>query len=109
MKIQNIIKAIQDGTVRISDHARDEAREDSLLLKDIFFSVCNGEIIEDYPADKPYPSCLIYGITENARPIHSVWAYNREKQKAILITVYAPDPERWIAFKQRRKKYEISE
>jgi|APSaa5957512622_1039677.scaffolds.fasta_scaffold165835_1 hypothetical protein len=109
MKIQNIIKAIQSGSVRISDHARDEAREDSLLLKDIFFSVCNGEIIENYSTDKPYPSCLICGFTETQRPVHSVWAYNKEKQKAILITVYAPDPERWIAFKKRRKKYEISE
>ncbi len=53
MKIQDIVKAIQTGKIRISDHARDEAREDSLLLNEIFFSVCNGEIIEDYPKDKP--------------------------------------------------------
>ncbi len=102
MKIQDIVKAIQTGKIRISDHARDEAREDSLLLNEIFFSVCNGEIIEDYPKDKPYPSCLICGFTENGRPVHSVWAYNQEKQKAVLITVYEPDPGRWINFKKRK-------
>lgn len=109
MKIQNIIKAIQTGNLRISEHARDEAREDSLLLREIFLSVCNGEIIEDYPADTPYPSCLISGFTETKRPVHSVWAYNHERQKAILITVYEPNPGRWIDFKKRKTKYEISE
>jgi hypothetical protein len=95
MKTENIIRAIAAGNVRISDHARDEAREDLLLLREIFFSVANGDIIEDYPADRPYPSCLICGFTESGRPVHSVWAYNLEKQKAVLITVYESDPERW--------------
>ncbi len=95
MNIENLIKAIQAKQVRISEHAKDEAQEDSLLLSEIFFSISDGEIIEDYPEDKPYPSCLICGFTEGGRPVHSVWAYNSEKQKAVLITVYEPDSERW--------------
>ena len=58
-----------------------------LVLDDIFFSVNNGEIIEDYPNDKPYPSCLIYGKMSSGDPIHSVWAYSAENRIAILITV----------------------
>ncbi|OQY53721.1 MAG: hypothetical protein B6245_22490 [Desulfobacteraceae bacterium 4572_88] len=102
MKLQNIIKAIQTSQVRISDHAREEAKADSFLLNEIFFSVYNGEIIEDYPGDKPYPSCLIYGSTESGKFVHSVWAYNSEIQKAVLITVYEPDPKRWIDLKKRK-------
>ena len=34
--------------------------------------VLHGEIIEDYPAAKPYPSCLIYGEIFSGDPVHSV-------------------------------------
>jgi len=54
------------------------------------------EIIEDYPDDKPYPSCLIYGKTFSGDPVHSVWAYNINNQWAILITVYRPASDRGI-------------
>ena len=36
---------------------------DRLTIGEIFLSVLHGEIIEDYPTDKPYPSCLVYGRT----------------------------------------------
>jgi hypothetical protein len=64
-------------------------------------------MIEEYPNDKPYPSCLVYGDTFSCKPVHSVWAYNREKLSAVLITVYRPDPKRWIRWKKRRSKDEI--
>jgi len=61
MDIADIIKATQANRVNITQHARREAKEDGLLLDEIFYSTQNGEIIEDYPSDTPYPSCLIYG------------------------------------------------
>lgn len=36
-------------------------------------------------------------------PLHSVWAYNIETKASVLITVYRPDPEKWIDWKIRRK------
>jgi hypothetical protein len=100
--IHNIINSIKTGRVRISEHARDEAKEDSFTVNDIFVSVYNGEIIENYPKDKPYPSCLICGFSSKRIYVHSVWAYNQDKHKAVLITVYKPDPDRWINFKTRK-------
>ncbi len=76
MKIENIIQAIANDKVRITDHADEEANSDNLSLDGIFASAINGEIIEDYPTDKPYPSCLIFGRNLKNEPIHSVWAYN---------------------------------
>jgi len=67
-------------------------------------SVLNGEIIEKYSKDKPFPSCLVYGNNFMNQPIHSVWGYNNENKWGILITVYRPDPKRWIDWKIRRKK-----
>lgn len=72
----DIIEAIRANRVRITDHADEEAQGDRLSFGEIFFSVFQGEIIEEYPNDRPYPSCLIYGRTFRDEPVHSVWAYN---------------------------------
>ena len=104
MVITDIIEAIKANRVRITDHADEEADADNLTFGEIYFSVINGEIIEDYPADKPYPSCLILGYTENGKPVHSVWAYNEQNQWAVVITAYRPDPNLWINWRERRKK-----
>lgn len=104
MDIQSIIEAIRHNRIRITDHADEEAQADQLSFDEIFFSVLHGEIIEDYPTDKPYPSCLIYGDNFAGEPIHSVWAYNPATKWAVLITVYRPDPERWINWRIRRKR-----
>lgn len=104
MNIQDIIASIRDNRIRITDHADEEAQADHLSFDEIFFSVLRGEIIEDYPSDKPYPSCLIYGDSFTGEPIHSVWAYNPETKWSVLITVYRPDPERWVDWRTRRKK-----
>ncbi len=104
MNIQDIIDALRDHHIRITDHADEEAQADTLSFDEIFFSVLQGEIIEDYPTDKPYPSCLIYGESFTGEPIHSVWAYNLETKWAVIITVYRPDPNRWIDWRTRRKR-----
>lgn len=103
MEIKDIITAIQSNRVRISDHADEEAEADHLTFDDIYFSVLNGEIIEDYHDDKPYPSCLIFGKTFGDDPVHSVWAFNNKNKWAVIITVYRPDPEIWDNWKKRRK------
>lgn len=104
MNILNIVNAITTRRVRITDHADEEAEADSLSLADVLQSVLNGEVIEDYPTDKPYPSCLILSATPENEPVHSVWAYNKENGWAVLVTVYRPDPKRWVNWRQRRRK-----
>ena len=99
---EDIIGSIQHNRIRITDHADEEAQADQLSFDEIYSSVIQSEIIEDYPDDKPYPSCLIYGNTFNYEPVHSVWAYNVGTRSAVLITVYRPDPERWIDWRIRR-------
>lgn len=103
MKIGDIINAIQSHKVRITDHADEEAKADNIYFEEIYFSVEQGEIIEKYSDDKPYPSCLIYGKAFNGDPVHSVWAYNKESGWAVLITVYRPNPDLWVNWRGRRK------
>ena len=104
MDIEDLINAIRQNHMRITDHADEEAESDQLSFDEIFFSVLRGEIIEEYPGNKPYPSCLIYGNSFKGEPIHSVWAFNKETKWAVLITVYRPDPERWVDWRTRRKR-----
>jgi len=101
--IKNIIEAIREGRVKISDHADEEARLDQLTFDEIYFSIFHGEIIENYPSDKPYPSCLIFGKNFRGDPVHSVWAYNRKNKWAVIITVYRPNPLLWVEGKKRRQ------
>jgi hypothetical protein len=101
--INNIIEAIRHNRIRITDHADEETENDQLTFDEIFFSVFTGEIIENYPDDNPYPSCLIYGKAFSGDPIHSVWAFNEHSQWAVLITVYRPDSTRWINWRERKK------
>jgi len=55
--------------------------------------IFNGEVIEEYLDDKPYPSFLVFGyIGEKA--IHVVFAKN-EQNDYIVITVYQPDLIKW--------------
>ena len=102
MNMDNIINAIRNNRIRITNHADEEAEADHLSFDKIFVSVFHGEIIEDYQNDWPYPSCLIYGDTFGGEPVHSVWAYNAKNRWAVLITVYRPDPNRWIDWRTRR-------
>ena len=61
------------------------------------------KIIKDYPDDDPYPSCLIFGMTSESRPLHIVCAYAAEEDMVIIITVYEPRVEQWIGFERRLK------
>jgi len=100
--LKSIVKSIGTGNYLVTRHAKEEMIADNLTLMDILTSVDRGRIIEDYPEDLPFPSFLIFGKNDKGEPIHTVWGHDRERQLAILITTYRPDPERWIDFKKRR-------
>jgi hypothetical protein len=104
MDVEDLIVAIRKSQVRITDHADEEAAEDDLTFDEIYFSVMHGEVIEEYQRDKSYPSCHVKGKNFAGKPMHSVWAYNSGNGWAVLITVYRPDPKRWIEWKVRVKK-----
>lgn len=103
IELESIVKSIKSNRVRITDHVDEEAMNDGLSCNEIIDSIPTGEIIEQYPEDKPYPSCLILSKNRKDEPIHSVWAYNHVTSASALITVYRPDPDQWIDWKIRRE------
>jgi hypothetical protein len=101
-KIQACFSAAQ---VLYTKHAKDEMESQEfgeIRVADVTDAVLNGKLIENYSEDEPYPSCLIFGQTRNNRPIHIVCAYSKESDIVIVITVYHPDPTRWIEFERRK-------
>ena len=97
-----IIKAIKNEKFNITRHSWKEMKDDDLELKEVFRTTFSGKVIEDYPKDLPFPSFLVYGENEKSEPVHSVWAYDNKIAVAVLITVYRPDPAKWIKFAKRR-------
>ncbi|MDR4465687.1 MAG: DUF4258 domain-containing protein [Nitrospira sp.] len=91
---------------RFTDHARREMETEPLgriSVDEILEVLDSGGIIEEYPDDGPYPSCLIFGRTQEGRPLHVVCAPVVDEGRLIIITVYQPDPARWEADWRRRK------
>ena len=104
--LDSIKKCFQRGQVYYSQHARNEMLREEfgrIWEQEVYEAIQNGEIIEAYPEDKPFPSFLVLGKTSSGRPLHLVVAFDEETETSIIITVYQPDPQKWINFKQRKK------
>jgi len=99
--IDEIRRKVSDGLYEFSKHAVDQSILRNISLNELTESIANGTIIEDYPDDKYGPSCLILGFTNADRPIHVQSSYpNRAMLK--VITLYEPDGNLWIEFRERR-------
>ena len=68
--------------------------ERRITAEDVRTVVTDGEVIQSYPEDKPYPSRLVLGW-RGIRPIHVVVAEDNEDGILIVVTAYEPDPIQW--------------
>lgn len=92
-----------ESKIVISRHAISQMFERNISVLDIEKSI-EGETIEDYPDDKPYPSRLILLFCAN-RPIHVVLAENIEDKEIIIVTAYEPSLLMWeLGFRKRKLK-----
>ncbi len=90
-----------------TNHARleMEGEEQGIIsVDDVLQALAAGEIIDEYPDDKPYPSCLVLGRTGSGQPLHVVCAPVIEVGRLIVITAYRPDPKLWDADFKRRTR-----
>jgi hypothetical protein len=53
----------------------------------------NGEIIEQYPNDYPFPSCLVLGLSVHKKCLHVVCGIG--DAELWLITAYYPNIDKW--------------
>ena len=101
IEIKNLRKYISEGRIFATAHAAERFHQRGINISDIANAVHGGEIIEQYPDDYPYPSCLILGKSLDGKNLHAVLSDEGTSSK--IITAYFPDAEKWSEdFKTRR-------
>ncbi|MBR1647868.1 MAG: DUF4258 domain-containing protein [Selenomonadaceae bacterium] len=102
IELKTLQAYFESDSVFVSDHAAKRFRERGLRIRDVRNAVQSGEIIEQYPDDYPYPSCLILGTSSNGEKIHVVMS--DEGTASRIITAYFPDKDKWSDdFRTRRE------
>ena len=99
--LDDLRSKISQNAFEFSKHAVDQTILRNISVQEIRDVINNGEIIEDYTDDKYGPSCLIFGVTQIGRPIHIQCSYP-SRPIVKVVTVYEPNPDRWIDYKVRR-------
>ncbi len=95
-------KLCEERSVIFSLHVLKRLQERGILREDVIRAIYTGEIIEHYPSDFPYPSCLIMGYSIENDLLHVVCGCNREIVK--IVTAYRPSEEKFEAdFKTRKE------
>lgn len=86
-----------------SKHATDQSIKRNVSVSETKEAINGGEVIEDYPHDKYGPSCLVFGRTSTGRPLHVQCSYP-SRPLVKIITLYEPNPTRWIDYRKRRTR-----
>lgn len=92
LNIEYIRKCIINRNIVWTRHCLNRINQRNILISDVKKVISDGEIIEYYYDDYPYPSCLIIGKSNN-RVIHVVCGMNNNL--VYMITAYHPDSEEW--------------
>ena len=93
-----IRKLCHDGAVEWTDHAAKRMLQRGITRMEVRQAILTGEIIEDYPDDYPYPSCLVLGDNK----LHVVCGIG--EGRLWIITAYRPSTEKWESDLRTRKE-----
>lgn len=103
MNVKEIQNLYDNVKIKWSTHCLERMQERDISIEDVGNCIASGEIIEDYPDDFPYPSCLILGYTVDQRVLHTV--VGSDGETLYIITVYYPSAKKFMEdFKTRRKE-----
>ena len=101
LHIDDLRMLCTDDKIFLTQHLQLRMHKRGILYDDMVSAIITGEIIEQYPADYPYPSCLIMGTTVNGSYLHVVCGIGN----GILwiITTYYPTSSKWEDDNKTRK------
>ena len=103
INMESITKLCEKGSLRWTNHVLVRLLQRGITTNDVVYALQNGEIIEQYPTDYPYPSCLILGITLNDKHMHIVCGIGNIE--LWLITAYYPNNDKWLNDFKTRKEH----
>lgn len=93
MEIKKIKELSAKRNIVWKEHALHRLKQRKISLNEVIEALASGEIIETYPADRPFPSCLVLGTTLNKRYLHIVCSI--DSNLLYIITVYEPNTIKW--------------
>ena len=85
------------GKIEWTDHAQKRILQRGITRQEVKDAITAGEIIEDYPNDYPFPSCLILG----GNHLHVVCGIGAGT--LWIITAYRPTADKWESDLKTRK------
>lgn len=91
--IETLREYYKQGSVIITIHAQERLRQRGIRARDVKNCIMSGEIIEQYPDDFPFQSCLIFGYAVDGKIIHVV--ASDEGTGSRIITAYFPDNKKF--------------
>jgi hypothetical protein len=103
LDIEILRASAAQGRIHWHQHALERFLERGISRAEVIGAIMNGEVIEVYPTDRPYPSCLILHV--ESEPVHVVAGADPTARICHIITAYRPDLEYFEPdFRTRRKK-----
>ena len=90
MDRDQLINAVRNGRIEWQIHALERMMKRGISTQIVKQVLLEGEMIEDYPDDKPFPTALFLGWLQG-EPFHVVTALDSLSGYCFVITVYRPD------------------
>ena len=97
LSIEELRACCTDEIIVLTEHLLTRIRQRHIRLEEIISAIKMGEIIEQYPTDYPFPSCLI-----NSENLHIVCSIG--ERNLYIITAYRPSNKKWKNGGKKRKE-----
>ena len=101
LQIEELRQLCVQDNIKWSRHALKRLRERNISIDAFKKCILCGEIIKQYPDDRPTPSCLILGWNDILTALHVVVGCDGKFLYAI--TAYYPDSSEWEADMKTRR------
>ena len=93
MDIGKIKTLCRRGAVQYTNHLMIRILQRGIDIIDVEAAILGGRVIQEYPDDHPYPSCLVLGRDRRSQPLHVVCGVC--ENALWLVTTYHPDAGEW--------------
>lgn len=91
--IDDVKTLIKEDKIQWRNHILIRMQQRGIKIKDVLKCTMNGEIIEFYKDDHPFPSALILGFIDKETGLHVVCSIGQNY--LWMITAYYPDQSQW--------------
>ena len=97
IRLEEIVALCRQGELQWTSHVQQRIAQRGITRQEVKEAIIVGEIIEEYPTDYPFPSCLVLGKNH----LHVVCGIG--EKRLWIITAYHPAEDQWEPDLKTRK------